>query len=417
MEETQLDINSKSTEFEVEFEVAYLFNASQMIPRTWGEGAGGWGKGIVSFSPSDIWFPVNDSWNIIPIKSIELIGRKLPASSKNQIQRSTGHSNELVIDYMKQSSFANSLVNTTLIIAGKAEDIRRIQSYLLTILGFSVDAEHGNLTSEETSLLVLLECGISDVDILLPIFNNNKTLLKHAFTVLTKRGMCNEYSRVTQIGHECVEQVKGKGHGNLGADIDKDMNALHRRWAHADLQKSEKSMCQIVWKYNESILTGRINLKDFWNFVHPEIVSYVELREAERGVLNVIVGTSISSSITIIPNNKVEAYTFKIANDRGTDMNKRILCFLSFGITNQMAIANNMNTDILKISSCFEDMINGRYIDNSHNILEAGRNMIQKMLGSMTETAEGVEKLGALKKDEMKAKILKRMEEAAHEIH
>ncbi len=410
-------VETESTEFELEFEVSYLFNAPQMIPRKWGEETRGWNKGIVSFSPSDIWLPVEGSWDIIPIKSIELIGRKLPASSVNQIQRSTGCSNILVIDYMKQSSFASSLVNTTLIFAGRSGDIRQINNYLLTILGFSVDAERGNLTPEEMRLLVLLESGMRDVDILLPIFNNNKTLLQHAFTVLTKREMCDEYARVTQIGHEYVNEVKGKGQGNLGGNIEKEMSALHKRWGHVDSQKPEKSMCKIVWKYNDSILTGRINLKEFWNFVHPEIVSYVQLKEAERGILNLIVGTSSGSSITIIPNNKVDAYAFKMANDRGTGMDKRILCFLYLGISNQVSIANNMHTNVLDISSCFEEMVNDGYIDNSNNLLLAGRNIIQKMLGSMAETDEAVEKFSELKKDEVKAKILKRMEAAAHETH
>ena len=408
---------TESTEFELEFEVAYLFDAPQILPRTWDKQTSGWHKEIVSFSPSDIWLPVEGSWDIIPIKTIELVGRKLPASSVNQIQRSTGYSNVLVIDYMKQSSFASSLVNTTLIFAGHADNIRQIRSYLLTILGFSVDAERGNLTPEEMRLLVLLESGIRDVDILLPIFANNKILLQHAFTVLTKREMCDEYARVTQIGHEYVEEVKGKGQGNLGGNIENEIRALHRRWGHVDLQKPDKSMCKIVWKYNDSILTGRINLRDFWNFAHPEIVSHVQLKEAERGILNLIVGTSSGSSITIIPNNKVDAYAFKMANDTGTDMDKRILCFLYLGITNQVAIANNMHTDVLKISSCFEDMVNDGYIDNSNNLLSAGRNIIQKMLGSMAETDEAIEKFSELKKDEVKAKILKRMEAAAHEIH
>lgn len=408
---------TESTEFELEFEVAYLFDAPQMLPRTLDKQTGGWHKEIVSFSPSDIWLPVKGSWDIIPIKTIELVGRKLPASSVNQIQRSTGYSNVLVIDYMKQSSFASSLVNTTMIFAGRSDDIRQINSYLLTILGFSVDAERGNLTPEETRLLVLLESGMRDVDILLPIFANNKILLQHAFTVLTKREMCDEYARVTQIGHEYVEQVKGKGQGSLGGNIKKEMSALHRRWGHVDSQKPEKSMCKIVWKYNDSMLTGRIKLNEFWNFAHPEIVSYVQLKEAERGVLNIIVGTSSGSSITIIPNNKVDAYAFKMANNQGIDMDKRILCFLYLGITNQIAIANNMHTDVLKISSCFENLVNDGSIDNSNNLLSAGRNMIQKMLGSIAESGEAIEKLDALKKDEVKAKILKRMEAAAHETH
>ncbi|MEZ5334222.1 MAG: hypothetical protein R2741_02760 [Methanolobus sp.] len=65
-----------------------------------------WVHGKVGINDQEIWLPKGGEWETIPLKSIELVNRKLPQSIVNRVMASSRHSNYIVVDYKKLSLLA-----------------------------------------------------------------------------------------------------------------------------------------------------------------------------------------------------------------------------------------------------------------------------------------------------------------------
>jgi len=398
-------------DLELELELAYVVNVSQLLTKRSMSGAE-WNHGKVGVTATDIWLPEKDGWDMIPFKSIEMVGRQLTGSIGNQILQATKYSNVLVVDYKKQSLFGTGQITATMIFAGQGRDIRNLKNYLLSVLGFRVDASFGELELEESRLLCLLGAGMNDVNVLLPVFDSNKILLKHAFIVLKKRGLVDEYAGPTQLGLEYVEQVKGKGEGKLGSDIDKAFGAVAKTWKHVDTFRPAKRMNKVLWKHEEFSLGGRVPNNQLWQCIPVADVGEMEIDENDSGAMYLHIRTKYDTSVYVEPVEKSTVFTLYGMLDRNEDIEVRVLCSIYLGITQHNIIAHILNIQPLLLGSKMEQMARKGWIDSQNNVVPKGmdimRDLIYKKSSGKEEKPieEETGRLEELKKDDAMKRVL-----------
>jgi len=364
---------------ELKLELAYVTNVSHLLTKSSMSGVE-WDHGNVGITATGIWLPEKDGWDMIPLRSIEMVGRQLTASVVNQILQATKHSNILVVDYKKQSLFGTGQITSSIIFAGQGRDIRNLKNYLLSVLGFRVDAALGELEPEESRLLCLLRTGINDGDTLLPIFDGNKVLLKHAFAVLKKRGLVDEYAAPTQHGLEYVKELKGKGEGKLGNDIEKAFEAIAKTWEHVDTFRPTTRMNKVLWKHADFSLGGRVPNNQLWQCIPVADVEEMEINDNDPGAMYLHIRTKYDTTIHIESVEKSTLFTLYGMLDRTKDVEVRVLCSIYLGITQHNIIAHILNIQPPLLDSKLEQMARKGWIDSQNNMLPKGMDIMRDHL-------------------------------------
>lgn len=399
-------------DMKLEVKLSYITSISQLLTKRSITGVN-WMHEMVGVTDTDIWFPSEEGWDIIPLKSIEMVGRQLTGSVGNQILQATKYSNHLVVDYKKQALFGTGYVTSTMILAGQGQDIRKIKNYLLSVLGFQADASFGELEHEESRLLCLLASGMDDVDVLLPIFDGNKVLLKHAFVILKKRKLVDDYASPTQLGLEYVEQIKGKGEGKLGSDIDKAFGAISKTWKHVDQLKPTKRMNKVLWKHGDSSLAGRVATDELWRFIPIADIDEMDMEEMEMGTLRLHIHTKRDVSIYIEPIDKSTIFVLYVMLDKNEDTQLRILSSIYMGIEQRDIIAHILDIQPLLLDPKLNQMAADGLIDPNNKLLSGGIEKIREAIHQKTSESAGqpevVEQLEELKLEEARKKVHKKL--------
>ena len=396
-------------DMKLEVELSYITSVSQLLTKRSVTGVK-WMHEVIGVTDTDMWLPSEEGWDIIPLKSIEMVGRQLTGSVGNQILQATKYSNHLIIDYKKQSLFGTGYVTSTMILAGQGRDIRKMKNYLLSALGFKIDASFGELEQEESRLLCLLASGMNDVDVLLPIFDGNKVLLKHAFVVLKKIKLVDDYASPTQLGLEYVEQVKGKGEGKLGSDIDKAFGAIAKTWKHVDQLKPTKRMNKVLWKHGDSSLAGRVATDELWRFIPISDIDEVEMEEIELGTLRLHIHTKHDISLYIEPVDKSTIFVLYVVLDKNEDTQLRILGSIYMGVEQRDIIAHILDIQPFLLDPKLNQMAVDGLIDPDNNKLLSGgiekiRDAIHRKTSESAGQPEVVERLEQLKLEEASKKV------------
>ena len=368
----------------LEVEITYIISVSQLLTRQSLSGVK-WMTGMIGISDTDMWLPSEDGFDVIPLSSIDIIGRKFTGAVRNQILKSTKYSNHLVIDYRKKPMFGTGYVTSTMIFAGTAENVRKIKNYLIALLGFTKDATFGELEPEQTRLLCMLASGVNDSDILLPIFDNNRLLLKHSFMILKKRKLIDDYASPTQTGLEYVQQIKGKGEGKLGLDIDKAFEDTAKSWNEGDMIKPTARMAKTRWVYEDSTLAGRIEIDALWRFIPIADIKSLDIRELKLGALLLGIYTKHDLSIYIEPAEKSTVYILKSALDQNEELQIRILACMYVGIKNKKILAYTLNISANLIDAQLEHMINKGLIDSDNIPLVKGIETIKNVVSNIVD--------------------------------
>lgn len=374
---------------ELEVEMTYVASASQLLTRQSITGVK-WMSGTIQISDTNMWLPSEDGFDIIPLKSIEMIGRNLTGAVRNQILKSAKYSNHLVIDYRKLSKFGTGHATYTMILAGTGENVRKVKNYLVTLLGFTVDATFGELEPDETRLLCLLASGVNDGDILLPVFDGNRILLKHSFMVLKKRKFIDDYASPTQIGLEYVEQVKGKGEGSLGLDIDKAFENTAKSWNEGDMIKPTARLAKVRWVYEDSTLAGRVAIDALWRFIPIADIESLTIRELKLGALLLGVYTKHDLSIYIEPAEKSTVYVLQMALNQNEELQTRILACIYVGINENKIFAYTLNIPPNLIDAQLEHMMNKGLIDFDNTLSVKGIETIKNIISNIVDGRQDI---------------------------
>ncbi len=168
-------------EMDIELELVYVPDVPYLASMRNASGLK-WNTNLVGITATDMWLPTDEGFEIIPIKSIEVVGREMPKYIVNQICKITKHKQVLAIDYKKKSVFSSAFVSYTMLFAGDSKNIAGLSNYLISLIGFSVDATFSKLKPDESRLLCLIAAGMDDFSMLSPIFDNNIDKLKPMFS-------------------------------------------------------------------------------------------------------------------------------------------------------------------------------------------------------------------------------------------
>ena len=337
-----------------------------------------WLKGVIEITNDKMWVPDESEWNIIPLSSIELIGRKMPPSTQTQLMHATKYSNFLVVDHKKKSMFGGSHLTVSTVFAGTATDIRKFKNYLLELLGFSASGANDELESEEIRLLCLIEFGMKDVDMLLPIFDSNQILLNHAFNILKNRGYVDENATITSQGIEYVENIKSQSGGKLGKDISTSFENVAKHWKNAHNTKQTKPMNKVAWNKKRSSLLGNVATEALWQYIPIKDIKDVKIEENDVGNLHLYIRTNTGICINIEPLEKSIGFALYGMLDKNEDMRFRIIDSIYLGIVDYSITAHVLGIELPAIEQDIKSMIEDNLIDSNNEIMPMGMNILRE---------------------------------------
>ncbi|MDI3486040.1 MAG: hypothetical protein PWQ50_1260 [Methanolobus sp.] len=340
-----------------------------------------WTRGKVGISEQELWLSNGDDWDTIPLKSIELVNRKLPKTIENRIMASSRHSHYIVVDYKKLSMFGTGYVTSSMIFTGDKNDIEKIKSYLLSYLGFSADAEYEQLSPEQVRLLFLLSSGISDMDVLLPIFDKDKILLKHAFAVLKKKKFVDEFALVTSKGFAMVEDLKGKGEGTIGKDLSKSFKQIAKSWSNTTSFKATENMNKVSWKYDISSLIGHVNTEHLWKFLPLKHLEKVSIEISESGS-NLKMNTEHDVEVTL--DSIEDTITFALFDILNSEYNSvyKLVNAIYIGVKDKKDLAYLCSIEPFAVSSKLEYMVQTELIEDDLTLTPKAIKMIRDNMSS-----------------------------------
>ena len=251
-----------------------------------------WQKGTVVLTATELWLPKEDQWDILPLTAIEMFGRQLPASSMRDVLATTGHTSVLVVDYTKQSSFGTHEVTSTIIFAGKKDEIVDIRAQMARLLGLSKyrDLE---LTEHDKKLLYLLSEGLKKKNVLLMIFDGKNEDLQKSFDNLKHAGLCAKSAALTSKGWDVVARIKVLVGEELGEDVIAMLKGL-------DLGGEREAVNTVSWSNGNSYMVGRVEKEKLWQHVPFPIVTDVELRDMG---MQLLITTTYGATIRIKSDN------------------------------------------------------------------------------------------------------------------
>ena len=251
-----------------------------------------WQKGMAVLTATELWLPKEDQWDILPLTAIEMFGRQLPASSMRDVLATTGHTSVLVVDYTKQSSFGTHEVTSTIIFAGKKDEIVDIRAQMARLLGLSKyrDLE---LTEHDKKLLYLLSEGLKKKNVLLMIFDGKNEDLQKSFDNLKQAGLCAKSAVLTSKGWDFVARIKVLMGEELGEDVIAMLKGL-------DLGGEREAVNTVSWSNGNSYMVGRVEKEKLWQHVPFPIVTDVELRDMG---MQLLITTTYGATIRIKSDN------------------------------------------------------------------------------------------------------------------
>ena len=336
-----------------------------------------WNNGLVRITATDIWLPVEDGFEIVPLKSIEVVGREIPEYMVNQIHKITKHTSVLAIDYKKKSVFSSAFVLYTMIFAGDSKNIAKLSNYLISLIGFKVDATFADIKPDESRLLCLLAAGMDSFDMLGPIFDNNKEKLNHAFVVLKKKGLVDDYASTTQLGFEYVEQIKGKEGGVIGGSEKESEDDDSEESAFVTNTDPTKKMNKYLWEYNKSSINGLVATSELLQCIPIDDVDGVDIEDVKLGTKCLHIHTEYNANIYIEPEDKSTMFTLRVALNNNEDTQIRILCLVYLGVVKPDELAHIVNMPASLLEYKLSDLKEKGYIHQNNKLSSKGTGLIQ----------------------------------------
>ena len=342
-----------------------------------------WNHGLVGVTPTDIWLPTDGGFTIVPLKSIEIVGREMPEYMVNQIRKITKHKNVLAIDYKKKSVFSSAFVSYTMLFAGDSKNIAKLSNYLISLIGFKVDATFADLKPDESRLLCLIAAGMDNFSMLSPIFDNNKDKLNHAFMILKKKGLVDDYASTTQLGYEYVEQVKGKEGGIIGGkerEEEESEDDDSEDSAHLTNIDPTKMMNKYLWEYKKSSIYGLVATSELLQCIPIDDVDEVEIEDVKLGTKRLQIHTKYDANIYIEPEDKTTIFTLRVALNKNEDAQLRILCSMYLGVVKPDELAHIVNMPASLLEYKLDYLKEKGYIHPDNKLSSKGTGLIRDII-------------------------------------
>ncbi|MDO9518282.1 MAG: hypothetical protein Q7J10_09590 [Methanosarcinaceae archaeon] len=366
-------------EMDIEIELAYVPDVPHLASVRNANGLK-WNNGLIGVTVTDIWLPTDEGFEIVPLKSIEVVGREMPVYMVNEIRKITKHPSVLAIDYKKKSNFSSAFVTYTMLFAGDSKNIVKLSNYLISLIGFKVDATFADITPDESRLLCLLAAGMDNFDMLRPIFDNDKEKLNHAFMVLKKKGLVDDYASTTQLGFEYVEQIKGKEGGVIGGvEIESDDDDSEESTYITNTDPTKK-MNKYLWEYNKSSINGLVATSELLQCIPIDDIDGVEIEDVKLGTKCLHIHTKYDAHIYIEPEDKSIMFTLHVALNNNEDMQLRILCSIYLGVVKPNELAHIVNMPASLLEYKLDSFKEKGYINPNNKLSSKGMELIGDLI-------------------------------------
>ncbi|WP_235856238.1 hypothetical protein [Methanolobus halotolerans] len=340
-----------------------------------------WDAWKVRLTDENIEIHTASKTDLISLKQIEFVDRPLSHAVANKIQSYTKHGSFLVIDYRQKATIGNGNVLFSLVLAGKKEDVSTLKHLLMSLLGLSANPVAGKLRPEELRLLCLFAADMNKEDILLPLFNNDKTLLKNTFNNLKKKDMVDEYASLTPSGRDIVEKVRGSGRVKIGSDIDTKFDELSRNWVCTEEHSASPVANKIMWKHGNSALSGLVTTEDLWNYLNIRHIRIAEIKRIQGTGLGMLMHTYDGATIFFLSrDSSVVLALYGILNN-AEDRQMRILFmfYLVYGSEKNVLAYLGHNNDYFDYH-CKQMIQKGILDENCKGITQKGLDLLYKKL-------------------------------------
>ena len=369
----------KDMDIELELELTFVPDVPHLASM---RNVGGlkWNNGTVGVTDKDIWLPIAGGFEIIPIRSIEVVGREMSESMVSKIRKITKHETVLAIDYKKKSVFSSAFVSYTMIFSGDSTNIAKLSNYLISLIGFKADATFADLKQDESRLLCLIAAGMDNLDMLSPIFNNDKEKLNHAFMVLKKKGLVDDYAATTQLGFEYVGQIKGKEGGVIGGvegdekETEDDNSEESAFVTNAD---PTKKMNKYLWEYNKSSIGGLVATIELLQCIPINDIDGVDIEDVKLGTIRLHIHTKYDANIYIEPEDKSTIFTLRVVLDKNENLQLRILCSMYLGMVKPDEFAHIVNTPVSLLEYRINYLKETGYIHSNNKLSSKGMELIK----------------------------------------
>ncbi len=363
-------------EMDIELELAYVPDVPHLVAMRNVSGLK-WNNGLVGITATDIWLPTDEGFEIVPLKSIEVVGREMPKYIVNQIHKITKHKEVLAIDYKKKSVFSSAFVSYTILFAGDSKNIAKLLNYLISLIGFKVDATFADLKPDESRLLCLIAAGMDDFSMLSPIFDNNKDKLNHAFMILNKKGLVDDYASTTQLGFEYVEQIKGKEGGVIGGNEKESEDDYSEESAYITSTYPTKKMNKYLWEYKNSSIDGLVATSELLQCIPIDDVDGVEIEDVKLGTKRLQIHTKHDAHIYIEPEDKSTIFILRVVLNKNEDPQLRILCSVYLGVLKPDELAHIVNMPVSLIEYKLDYLKEKGYIHSNNKLSSKGTELIR----------------------------------------
>ncbi|MEZ5334223.1 MAG: hypothetical protein R2741_02765 [Methanolobus sp.] len=227
------------------------------------------------------------------------------------------------------------------------------------------------------------------MDLLLPIFENDKILLKHAFDVLKKKKYVDEYALITSTGFALVEELKGKGEGTIGKDLTSSFKQIAKSWSRTNSFKATESMNKVAWKFDISSIIGHVSTEHLWKFLPIEDLKSMKIENIGTGASHLKMDTNNDVSVTL--ESVEDSITFALFDVLDQDKSDifRLVCAIFLGIKDKKDLAYVTGIESFAISSKLEHMIRIELVDNDLSLMPKAFKMIKEHLTqNLVDTAQ-----------------------------
>lgn len=217
------------------------------------------------------------------------------------------------------------------------------------------------------------------MDVLLPIFNKDKILLKHAFVVLKKKKLVDEFALVTPNGYAIIEDMKGKGEGTIGKDLTNSFKQIVKSWSHTTSFKATENMNKVAWKFDISSLIGHVNTEHLWKFLPLEQLETVSIELSNSGS-NLKIETKNDVDITL--ESIEDSITFAMFDilDSNQDTTYKLINAIYIGVKEKKDLAYLCSIEPFAVSSKLEHMVQTELIDDDLTLTPKAIKMIKDHL-------------------------------------
>lgn len=321
---------------------------------------------------------------VIQIKSIQAVGRPIPASAITSILKQTHHSSYILIEYSKMGRLGLVYSAQTLVV-GEQDTVEELKVYFREFIPGKFWGSI-SLDRDEVRLLYLVFSGMLDMRILVPMFGDVNTVERLLHSLIVK----NMITPKGQLTPEGLEYIKKHSEGlppttlaSLHSNV--DFERFFRRWqekVHMKYSKASKVRVSLI-TFDEP-LTGFVQANGLWYLLKVLNIGEFDIwtHPVDGEVIRSPVGDH--GELIIAPKNEellleIAFLIYSLTGIVELDDEVKILNLLSMGVREPHIIEQIIDMKYEQVKSRLLEYLEKRLITPSLELTTKGKVRLSKL--------------------------------------